>query len=445
MHASVETLDGLERKIIVVVPAEKIEAEVNIRLNDLSRTAKMPGFRSGKIPKDLIRKRFAKGLREKVALEMIQPTLQEILVQHSLLAAGVPDIEPGVIIANKDFTYVATLEIFPKIDLLDLSNEHVIEHIESEVTELDVEEVLSNLRQQHIQWQIVDREVVNGDKVIVDFVGYIDDQPFDGGQAENYEIIIGSNNMIAGFESALIGLTVDDEKNIQVIFPDDYHKAELSGKMAIFKTKIISIEESSLLPLDDEFAKKFNITEGGIEALKEDLKQQMVRELEMRVSSINREKIYTAFVEHNPVLLPKSLIDMEIKNLQHELYHRIYGNEHSDNEKIPDFKREMFEDRAKYRVHLGLLFSEYVKQHNVVVEEERTQSMISKLSSAYENAEAWEALYTNNKERRAEVEAMVLDHMVAELIANTAKMIQKVAKYTDVMNMHNTSVADKGE
>ena len=192
--------------------------------------------------------------------------------------------------------------------------------------------------------------------------------------------------------------------------------------------------EGVLPELNAEFAEKFNIKDGGVEALKKDIKENMVRELERRVSSMNRGVIFDKLLEKNKFDLPKVLIDQEIEHLKHEMYHQIFGHNHSDNEKIPDFPRELFEDKARHRVQLGLLFAEYVKKHEIIAEKARVDAMIEKMATAYEDPEELRSWYRDSSEHRAEIEALVMEEVVSEKILECAKTTEKKMTYDQVVN-----------
>src|SRR3990167_8228464 len=412
MDVSLETLKGLERKLTVMLPAEKIEEEVSLRLRNLAPKVKIDGFRPGKAPLSIVKSRYSEGVREEVAHELVRSSLSDALKSKEIQPAGSPYIEPGSLEAGKDFTYTAFFEVFPEINIVEL-NGNKIEIVEAAVNDSDVDETLEKLREQNKTWQSVERAVVNGDKVNIDFTGYLDDEPFDSGAAKGHEFIVGSGSMVADFEKGLLGAKKDKPFEIEVIFPSDYSEKKLASQKKKFRITVNEILAGELPAIDDAFVAKFNIKEGGIDAFKKDIKENMIRELDRRVQTMNRETIFDQLIAANPMDLPKALIDMEIENLKHELYHNLFGHQHADDEKIPDFPRHMFEEKARRRVHLGLLFSKYVEQHQIVAETTRVDALIEKMASAYEDPDELRQWY-RNKERRADVEALVLEEMVAK-------------------------------
>ncbi len=444
MTVSVEALQGLERKVTITVPSKKIEEEVGLRLQNLARKVKLHGFRPGKVPLNVVKQQYSASVRDEVAREMVQSTLYEALKTHDLIPAGTPHIEPEQVLPEQDFIYSAKFEVFPQITITELDKANV-EVISAAVSDADVNELLEKLREQNKNWKDVERQVEMGDKVTLDFLGSIDGKPFDGGEAHDYELVMGSGKMVDGFESGMIGAKKDKSFDIDVTFPEDYGHDVLAGKQASFKITVKRIMAGDLPQLDDEFAAVFNIKTGGIEALKADIKENMSRELERRVSSVNREKAFDALIEKNQVDLPMALIDQEIEHLKHEFYHKVFGNEHSEHEKIPDFPRELFEEQAKKRVHLGLLFSEYVKKHEMKVDAERVNALLEKLASAYDDPEELRAWYRGDDSRLAEIESLVMEEMVAEKITEHANVIKKTLGYNDIMNESQKKKENKGE
>ena len=433
MQVSVETLNGLERKLTVSVPAEEIEEEVSQRLKNLAQKVKMDGFRQGKVPMNVVKQRYSDNVRQEVARDMVQSTLHQALKEKELMPAGYPAVEPEQLESGKDFRYTAVFEVFPEINVGELNKEEV-DVIRTEVKDSDVDGMIEKLREQHKEWQEISQPAAQGNKLVLDFEGYLGDEAFEGGQAQDYEVEIGSGSMIPGFEEGLVGAEAGKEFDLKVTFPEDYNHQDLAGKEATFKVNLKKVMEGKLPALDDEFAKKFNIEDGGIEALKKDIKENMSRELEQRLSSLNRENAFNKLLEKNPVDLPKALIDQEIEGLKHEMYHRIFGPEHNENEKIPDFPRSLFEDQAKRRVHLGLLFSEYVKKHELSVDEARVNARIEKFAGAYEKPEEVRSWYQGNPERMAEIEGLVMEELVSEKILEDATIVEKTKGYEEIMN-----------
>lgn len=443
MEVSVEALEGLERKLTVLLPAEKVEAEVDARLKKLARTTKMDGFRPGKVPFQIVVKRYSDEVRQDVARELVQSSLYEAISKKELSPAGYPNIDSIELEPGKDLKYTATFEIYPEIEVQEFDGEQ-IEIIQSEVKAADANKMIENLRKQNQTWKSVQRKVKDGDKVIIDFEGFVDGEAFEGGKAEGYEVVIGAETMIPGFEQGIIGAAIGKEMEINVTFPKDYNHEKLAGKDAMFKITVHEVFEGDLPPLDESFFEKFGIKEGGLDALKKDIRENMERMLERQVSSMNRDKVFKLLIEKNSITIPKALIENEISSLKHEMYHRIFGPKHSENEKIPDFPRELFEADATRRVHLGLVFSAYVKKHQMVVDKARIDDMINKLAGAYEDSSEFRESYYKDKQQMEQIEALVLEEMVSDKLLESLKVKEKKMSYEAIMNPQKNK-EDQGE
>lgn len=444
MAVAIESLSSLKRKMTISVPAEDFTKEFDSRIKKLATKAKIDGFRPGKVPLNVVKQRYAFTVTREVAQELIQTSLYKALQEHDLTPVASPEIEPEQMALGQPFSYHATFEIFPTFEINEITGEPV-DLVSAEVTDADVAKMIENLREKNKNWEEVSRAVKKGDKLIIDFEGFVNDVAFEGGKAEDFELVIGSASMIPGFEDALIGLKAEKPSDIEVTFPKDYGHAELAGKPARFHITVKKVMQGVLPEVNDEFAALFNIKEGGVAALKADIKENMTRELTRRVSSLNRETVFDKLLEKNPFEIPEALIEQEIQHLKHEMYHQVFGHEHSDDEKIPDFPRELFAAKAKRRVHLGLLFSEYVKKHNIEVDAARVDAMIEVFASAYEHPEEIRAWYRSNKERLAEIEALVMEEMVADQAVSVATVVPKSQSYDQIMHPDTEAEKQKGE
>jgi len=449
MAVSVETLEGLERKVNVSVPTDKIEEEVSSRLKTMAGRAKMDGFRPGKAPLNLVKQRYSDDVRLDVIREMLQPSLYDALKEHELTPVAAPRIEPGPIEVNQDFAYSAFFEVFPQFKIQALG-EAELELISSEVTDADVDATIEKLREQHKTWEEVTRGAADGDKLVIDFDVFEGETELgEQGRGRDFEVVLGAGAVLPELEASLVGAEKDKQSEHTVDFPADWHDAVFAGKSLCFKVTVHHIMEGSLPALDDALAETFNVKEGGVGALKKDIRSHMERALERRVKELNRQTIFDAFLKLNPFDLPAALMDEEIQHLRHEFYHQVFGHEHKDDEKIPDFPRNLFEDRATRRVHLGLLFSDYVKQNEIMADKERVEAMIEKSAESYDSPEEVRAWYHDDQKHMAEIEALVIEEKAAEKLTEKAKITTKAMAYDEVMNPpkadEGTEQNDKGE
>ncbi len=436
-----ETLEGLERKLKISVPAEEVEEQVGDRLQKLARTAKIDGFRQGKVPLSLIKRKYSDSVRKQVAQDMVEPTLYQALKEKDLVPAGMRNVEPEEVEPGKDFTYTAVIEVFPEFEINEL-NQTEVECVLSEVSEKDIDATLEALREKKKEWVEVSRPIRNGDKAVIDFEGFIDGTPFEGGDAQGYGVEVGSNQMLKEFEEGLLDKETNDSFELPIQFPENYGAKNVAGQQAIFKITISKIMEAKLPELDNAFAEAFDIKDGGVEALRNEIKKDMERNLDRQLSGINRENLFSALLACNSFDLPKSLIEKEIDHLRHELFHQLQGPSHSDNEKIPNYPSEWFMERAKRRVQLGLLLSEYTKKHQLSADDARVEAMIDKLASAYESPSEVRSLFQNSKERMSEIKALVLEEMAADKIKEHAKIVKKTKSYAEVTNPKKDTSAE---
>jgi trigger factor len=294
--------------------------------------------------------------------------------------------------------------------------------------------MLDKLSEQHKVWAQTDGVSKSGSKVDIDFDGFVDGVAFEGGKAEHYELVLGEGSMIPGFEEGIEGLKSGDEKDISVTFPGDYNQADLAGKDAIFKIKLHKVFEGSLPEVNDELAEKFGVKEGGVEKFKSDIRNNMERELERQTTQVNKEKAFDLFLEKNPVDLPKALVDKEVEHLRKDMLQRVFGNQPVDASKLPQLPASMFDIQAKRRVHLGLVFSEFVKVHELKPTPEKVDVFLEKMASSYEKPEEVIDWYRGNQERMGEIEAAVLEEIAVEKMTENLKITEEKMDYNSVMN-----------
>ena len=432
MQVSLETLSDIERKLIISLSDEDIQQEVNLRLKNIAPKVEIHGFRPGKVPFSEVKKRFTGRIREEVIRDFMQKSFQEAVESKALKLAGYPKIDVKSEFSQGDFCFEAMVQVYPEIKIKELTGCE-IEIIESKIEEADVAEMVEKLRQQNISWKIVERKAKAGDQVEIDFKGFLNGEAFEGGEANHYQLVLGDNKFIPGFEDGIIGHQPGDAFDLDLIFPENYGQADLAGKTVRFAVKLHQVQEGELPEINDEFAEKLGI-KGGVEGLKQDLKNNMHRELKNKISQLNRKVIFDKFIESNPVTLPSDLIDMEIDNLKHELYHRVFGSEHKSGQKLPDFPKEIFLEEASRRVHLSLLYAEYLKLHELKVEQDQLNAMLDEVVSAYEDAVAAKEWYQGDKKRMSNLENLLLEEAVADKLLQSAKSVLKKLSFRETMD-----------
>lgn len=434
MQVSVETTTGLERRMTVAVPRERIDSEVDKRLKSLAGRAKIDGFRPGKVPFHVIRSKFGGQVRQEVLGDLVQSSYVEALTQEKLHPAGAPHIETSDSGTPENLEFVATFEVYPEIKLSGLEKIKV-ERPVLEITASDVDSMLETIRKQRKTWKEADRGAQAGDQITIDFVGTIDGEAFNGGTAEGVAIELGSGRMIAGFEEQLIGAKPGEERTLSVTFPEDYHAKELAGKPAEFATKITKVEEPALPEIDDAFLAGLGIQEGGLEALKQQVRENMQREGEQTVKGRVKEQVFNGVLELGLAEIPKSLVDAEIETLvqQRTEAMRQYGGQ------AQDVDPSQFEEQAQRRVALGLILSEVIQQNSIKVPPARLRETVEKLAASYERPEDVVKYYYSDKNRLAEMENVALEEMAVEWLIEQATVTDKTTSFDGLMNPGQTA------
>lgn len=431
MKVSVTEGNGLERRMTVEIPAERIDSEVESRLKKAAGKVKIDGFRPGKAPMNVVRQRYGLGVRQEVLGDLINQTYPEALQQEKVNPAGQPTIEPGEGAEEGAFAYTAVFEVYPEVELAPF-NKLKIERVEASVADQDVDDMIDNLRQQNAQWKEVDRACAEGDQVEIDFLGKLDGEAFEGGAAEKQTLELGSDRMIPGFEDGIVGMKAGEDKTIKVNFPEDYQAEHLAGKEAEFDIHVHAVKEKEQAELDDEFFARFGVEEGGLDAFKAEVKKNMERELVMSLEQINKSAVMEQLAEANQLTVPAALIKDEIQRLKQEMIQQYGQGQNIDLFNIPD---DPFAENAEQRVKLGLLVSEVIKSSSLSVDEALVKAEVSKIASTYEQSEEVERYYLNNKEALQGVQMKVLEDQVVNHILDQAKVSDASKTYKEVMEL----------
>jgi trigger factor len=427
MNVTVESTGALERRIRVAVPIDRIESEVDSRLKSVGRTAKIKGFRPGKVPAKVVRQRYGKQVRQEVLGEIMQKSYSDAVVQENLRPAGGPKIETEKE-DGKSFTYVATFEVLPEVELKDLDKIKV-DKPDVDIGDEDLDDMLMSLRKQRATWEEVKRKSKEGDRVIVDFTGTIDGEEFQGGTGTEIPVILGQGQMLPDFEKGLKGLKKDEEKTIKVKFPKDYHAEDLAGKKAEFVIKTHRVEQEVLPEVDDEFAEAFNVTEGGLEQFKKDVLDNMEREAEQKIKGDVREQILEQLIEKNPIDVPHALVHEEMHAMQHEAMQRLGIEDHDQAPPMDNFK-----EAGEKRVRLGLLLRQVIAENNITVDEAAMRTRVEDMCAGYENAEDMVDMYMQNPQIMQQVEPMVVEQLAVDWLLENGKIKAKKVSFKDYMN-----------
>ncbi|EJT83867.1 trigger factor [Pseudomonas putida S11] len=428
MQVSVENTSALERRMTIAVPAERVENEVNKRLQQTAKRAKVAGFRPGKVPMSVIRQRFEADARQEAFGDLVQASFYEAIVEQKLNPAGAPAVEPKSFEKGKDLEFVAIFEVFPEFTVGGLESISV-ERLSAEVADADLDNMLEVLRKQNTRFEAVERAAQNDDQVNIDFVGKVDGEVFAGGSAKGTQLVLGSGRMIPGFEDGLVGAKAGEERVVNVTFPEDYQNLDLAGKAAEFTITVNSVAAPVLPELNEEFFAQFGIKESTLEGFRTEVRKNMERELRQAIKAKVKNQVMDGLLAANPIEVPKRpSLENEVNRLRVQAVQQFGGN--IKPEQLP---AELFEEQAKRRVVLGLIVAEVVKQFELKPDEGKVREMIEEMASAYQEPEQVIAWYYKNDQQLNEVRSVVLEEQVVDTVLQKATVTDKSVSYEDAV------------
>ncbi len=434
MQVSIETTSGLERRLTVGVPAERIESEVDNRLQKAAKNVRLAGFRPGKVPMKVMRQRFGAGVRQEVMGEVLSQSFQEAVLQENLRPAGQPSIEPRSLEEGKDLEYVATFEVFPEVELAEIEG-FPVEKPVAEVTDADIDRIIDVFRRQQGSWEPVERAAAEGDKVNIDYAGTREGEPFEGGSAEGSDLELGSGRMIPGFEDGIVGMQAGEEKTLKLTFPEDYHKEELKGAEVEFKVVLNSVSEMVPAPLDEALFSQYGVEEGGEAQFRKEVGDNMARELKNAVHARVKQQVMDAVLEaHRSLEVPRALVGQEIEAMRNQMFQQFggAGGQNLDLKSLlPD---EMFSENAERRVKLGLVLSELIGKLELKADPGKVREVIEEMASTYQEPEEVINYYYANREQLAAVESRVLEDQVVEKLLESANITEKPCSYQEAIS-----------
>ncbi len=426
MQISLETTSGLERKMTVEVPAEKISSAIETKLQNMSRQVKISGFRPGKVPMRVVKQRFGKQVFNEVVADTMQSSYIEAVNQEKLRPAGDPNIEPLNVEADQDLKYVATFDVYPEITLSDCASLKV-DVADVEIKDSDIEIIIEKIRKQNMEWSEVDRAAKKDDQITMDFVGKIDGEEFQGGSHEDFTTVLGNENLLPDFEKQLKGMKAGDEKTFDVEFPKDYMQEDLAEKIATFDIKVKKVAKGELPNVDEEFIKSLGVEDGKNESLQEQIKKNMQVELDQRKKAFNKEQVMQQLFEANSFELPNSMLKQEIDALRKQNMDAVHSHDES---KFPDDK---FEEEAKRRVSLGLIVGEIVQKNGLKLDQDKVSQQLNMMATSYPKPEELIQYYRSNRQAMANVEMLVMEEQVVDWVLEQAKQNKKSFTFDDFL------------
>ena len=427
MQVSLESTSNIERRMTIGVPAEEVEQQVDQRLREAAKQVRLNGFRPGKVPMKVVRKRFGQGVRQEVLGEVMRNAWMEAIQEQDVQPASQPRFEPQTVEEGKDFEFVAVFEVMPEIQVGDLSQISV-EKPWSEVQDKDINKMIDNLRRQQATYKEVKRKAKKKDVMTIDFTGTIDGEEFEGGSGEDQQLTLGDGQMIPGFEDQLVGAKTGEEHTLDVTFPEDYQNEELAGKQAQFQVTVKKVEEPQLPALEKEFFEQFGVEAETEEEFREEVRKNMERELKNGIQNRIKQQVIDGLLEVTELEVPQGMVDQEIERMKQEAVQQFGGQ--MDPSQLPS---ELFQDQAQRRIKTGLLFQQLVQDGNLEVDSERVDEKIREIASTYQDPDEVVEYYNNNPQEKQQVESSVLEDQVVDYVLENAKVKQKKYKYEDAV------------
>jgi len=427
MQVSVEAGEGLERRMKIDLPFEQIEGEVEKRLQQFARTARLPGFRPGKVPMKVLRKRFADQIQQEVFGELVQSSFMDALKQEDLRPVGMPSIEPDIDLEGQNFGFTAIFEVMPEFELASLDGKTVKRPV-SELTDADLDAMIERLREQRKTWVAVDRACQSGDQLTISFSGTVDGEPFEGGSSSDFKIELGTSRMIPGFEDGLVGASAGEQRTLDLTFPDPYQAEHLAGKPVRFEVTVDEVAESRLPEVDAEFVAMFGVEDGDIERFRSDVRANMERELKQRLTARTKEGVMDLLFDANSIDVPKALIESEVKAMADQMRQALGG---AGNMELPP---QLFEAGAHRRVALGLILGKLVNDRGLTADPDRVREAVEQAASTYEQPQAVVDYYYGNKELLSSFESLALEGQVVDLVLEEVTVEDEPLSFEELTN-----------
>ena len=432
MSVTVETLENLERKVIVSLAWADINAETDKRLKQTQRRVKIDGFRPGKAPLKMVASMYGASAQNEVINELVQRAFYDIAVSENLKVAGFPRFEGVEEQDDKDFLKIAAIfEVFPEVSIGDLSASE-IEKVTSEVGDAEVEKTVEILRKQRTRFNHVDRAAQNSDRVIIDFEGKIDGEPFAGGSSKNYAFVLGSGQMLPEFEAGIAGMKAGESKDVEVNFPEDYHGKDVAGKTAVFTITLNNVSEATLPEVDAEFAKALGIADGDVAKMREEVKKNVAREVERRTQEQTKESVMEALLKAVELQVPNALVNDEAARLAEEMKQN-FVNQGMANAGQVNLPADMFKEQAHRRVALGLILAKLVEENKLEPTEEQIKAVVANFAESYEDPQEVIDWYYADASRLQGPTSLAVESNVVNFVLGKAKVTEKTLSFDEVM------------
>lgn len=429
--SSVETVSALERSLSASIPQQNIRSQIDARLKKIGRTAKIAGFRPGKIPPKILEQHYGTEVRQEVLGEALQQSFGELVQANNLTVAGYPEFRITSLDLDADpIEYKATFEVYPEVVLGDVGNE-TVERFVFNLEQADVDNTIATLRKQRATFEEVSREAQSGDQVHIDFTGKLNGEVFQGGEAKDYPFVLGAGRMLPDFEAAITGMKAGETKSFDMTFSEEYHSKDIAGKQVTFTITLNRVEAPKLPELDAEFAKSIGIEDGDISRMGDEIRKNLNREIANRLKARNKEVAMNALMKVAQFDLPKSMVQGEMQTLMEQARHDMKSRGIKvDGKQLPP---EWFRERAEKRVKLGLIFADLVEKHDLSAKPEQVSALIDSYAQSYEQPEEVTRWYYADPARLQEVVNLVLEDNVAKWAMDHAKVTDKAISFNELM------------
>ena len=432
MSVTVETLENLERKVVLSLPWSEINAETDKKLKQTQRRAKIDGFRPGKAPLKMIAQMYGASAQNDVINEMVQRRFYDVAVAQELKVAGYPRFEGVEEQDDKESLKIAAIfEVFPEVVIGDLSAQEV-EKVTASVGDAEVDQTVEILRKQRTRFNHVEREAQNGDRVIIDFEGKIDGEPFAGGASQNYAFVLGAGQMLPEFEAGVVGMKAGESKDVTVNFPEDYHGKDVAGKSAVFTITLNNVSEATLPEVDSDFAKALGIADGDVAKMREEVKKNVGREVERRVNEQTKESVMNALLKAVELKAPVALVNEEAARLANEMKQNFVNQGMADAANL-DLPLDMFKEQAERRVSLGLILAKLVDENKLEPTEEQIKAVVANFAESYEDPQEVIDWYYAEPSRLQGPTSLAVESNVVDFVLGKAKVTEKALSFDEVM------------
>jgi trigger factor len=433
MQVSLTATGGLERRLEVAVPAQRVASEVEQRLKRLSRTARLKGFRPGKAPFSVVRRQFGDQVHAEVVGDLMRSSFAEAVSQQQLKPAGGPRIEPIALDPGADLRYTAVFEVLPDIAVRPVE-QFAIERPSATVTEADIDAMIESMRRQRLTYVPVDRAARATDRVSMDFDGRRDGQPFEGSEGRDVTFVVGGGRVLPEMDQAVQGASAGDTRTVTVHYPADHASKELAGHVAEFTLTLKKVEEEALPAVDEEFLRAFGVEDGEVATLRTEVRKSMERELETVVRNRVRTQVMDALYRDNPFDVPRALVDEAIQRLQLDTAQRMGIRDASQ---LP--QREVFEQPARRRVALGMLMAEIVRAQQMQVDRTRVESRLDDLAASYPEPEQARRAYLQNADAMRQIESAALEDQVVDWVLERAHVTDQPVSFKELTGFGQNS------